>query len=88
MRKVDYNGKQCDAIPIDFDTSVGEKWAIYKLEDKSEIRLKFEVIEIMKVIDEYQPNGEPVYLFTHTTQLVTRAPDNLQKHVQDKKKLQ
>jgi hypothetical protein len=88
VRKVEYNGKQCDAIPMDFDTEIGEKWAQHKTTDGSVIRLKFEVIEIMKVVGEYQPNGEPVYLFTHTTQLVTRAPDELQKHVQDKKKLQ
>lgn len=92
MRKIDYQGKIVDAIPLDFELIDGqETWLKFKLSDGAIVRVKFEVQEWVRVVDIYTPQGEPLYVFTHSMTSTTRAPEEMQKHnaeAKEKKKLQ
>jgi hypothetical protein len=90
VRKVDYNGKLCNAIPVEFEAGT-EPWVIYKIADGTTFKIRLSVTEFIRIENEFQPNGEPAYMFTHALHTITLGPDELQKHAQeikDKKKVQ
>jgi hypothetical protein len=72
---VEYQGARAQALQLDF-TTVAEPWAEYELEDGTQIRIKPVLAQIFRVIDQFQPNGDPVYgLQIGTLPVFTIPPD-------------
>lgn len=53
-------GPFVDAVEVPVSES-SEKWSEYKLEDGTTIRVKQVVLEIMRAVGEYDPDGNPMY---------------------------
>ena len=75
--KVPYQGRQVDGLEMEFKTKK-EEWNEYEISDGSTLRLKPVIISIVK-IDEYDPDGNPVYMAKATNVVSISAPENLRK---------
>jgi len=60
---VDYNGKKVEGTSIDFDVKK-EEWNEYEF-DGSRVRARAVVTRVVKLDNEKNQNGDPVYLFWH-----------------------
>ena len=78
MPKIPYKGQQVDATEVDFEVRK-EDWSEYQLRDGATIKMKMVVIEVLKVPDEYDNEGNPIYVIKSNNVLAVRAPDNLKK---------
>ncbi|GMR20527.1 MAG: hypothetical protein BMS9Abin36_1123 [Gammaproteobacteria bacterium] len=56
-----------------------EKWSVFLLDDGTTLKLKPAVLEIWRVIDEYDANGDPKYMVKSQNMMTVYAPDNLKK---------
>jgi hypothetical protein len=53
-----------DSINLDFKT-IKEEWNVYELDDKTRVRVRFNVAKILQAVDKsgktpLNPNGEPI----------------------------
>lgn len=80
MPRIPYKGREVDATEVDFQTRK-EEWNEYQLMDGTSIKMKLVVSEIFKVADEYDEEGNPVYVVRSNNVLVVRSPDNLKKRL-------
>ncbi|MBI2858663.1 MAG: hypothetical protein HYX90_06265 [Chloroflexi bacterium] len=78
MPKVRWQGKDVDALEVRFK-GIREDWNEYDLEDGTTLRMKAVVAEIIRVVDQYDQENNPVYMVKSTNMLVVKAPDNLKK---------
>lgn len=76
--KIAHKGKEKDGIDLDFKT-LKEEWNEYDLEDGSRIRLKSVISNIVKVPNEFDEEGNPVYVVRSTNILAVSSPDYLRK---------
>ena len=67
-----------DAELIDI-SKAEERWSIYELDDGTQVRSRPTVIEAWRVIDEYDAEGNPLYIMK--AQVITSiiAPENLKR---------
>lgn len=56
-----------------------ERWSSVTLDDGTTIRIKQTVTQVIKVDDEFDQDGNPVYLTKSANVMVVDAPDNLRK---------
>jgi hypothetical protein len=56
-----------------------EPWTEYLLDDGTVVRLKLVVTAAYRVKDQWDPEGNPVYVLTSTNVVKTSSPDNLRK---------
>lgn len=68
--------KQGIEIPI---VSSEEFWSKATLEDGSVLRYKASLTKVVRVIDDYDEDGNPVYIVTQTGALSVNAPAELKK---------
>jgi hypothetical protein len=54
-------GPQVDAVEVPIADHT-ERWSDYELEDGTIIKVKQVPLEILKVIDHYDPDGNPLYV--------------------------
>jgi len=73
--KVNYQGKLIDAIEMDFIAKEG--WNEYELSDGTILRMKAVASNIIKVLDEYDNDGNPVYMVRSSNVLGISAPEHL-----------
>ena len=78
MPKIPYGKGEVDATELDFQTRK-EDWNEYQLMDGTAIKMKLVVSDIFKVPDEYDNEGNPVYVVRSRNVLVVRSPDNLKR---------
>ena len=78
MVKINRGGKQVEATVIDFRIEK-EDWNEYQLLDGSHLRLRVVLSEVYRVNDEYDADGNPVYVTKSGNVLVIRATDELKK---------
>ena len=71
-------GGQGDATPIDINQA-NEQWNTYLLDDGSTLRAKLVVTKVVRVDNQYAPDGNPVYIFQSQNICVVDAPDSLKK---------
>lgn len=79
-KTVDYQGKKVPGEVLEFEAKT-ENWNQYTLEDGTSVKMKVVLLEVVRVVNEYGPNGEPVYIFTAQQITGTSAPDGLKKKV-------
>lgn len=70
-----------DAELIEVQQS-SEQWNQYLLGDGTVIKLKVVVTEVWRVENEYDADGNPVYLVRSKNVLAVTSPDNLRKPTQ------
>jgi hypothetical protein len=72
---VPYQDRQVEAVRVAF-TSGGEPFASYQLADGSTLQLKAVLLEVLRLVNEYNPNGDPVYVMkARPVSNVTVAPE-------------
>lgn len=62
---------------IEFETE-RESWNSYILEDGTKVKLKAVAATIVR-LDEYLPNGDPMYMVNASNVVATDIPDNLKR---------
>ncbi len=73
--KVNYKGQLVDAVEMDFKAT--EEWNEYELSDGTILRMKAVTSNIIKVLGEYDDDGNPVYMVKSSNVLGVSAPKNL-----------
>ncbi len=75
-------GPFVDGVEVPVDSS-SEKWNEYTLEDGTKIRLKPVIIEVIRVTDQYDPEGNPLYV-TKAQPIVTilEVQERLKRKIQ------
>jgi hypothetical protein len=76
--KVNFQGREVDAVEVDFKT-IKEEWNEYDLTDGTRIRLKSVASNMVRVINEYDNDGNPIYLVKSSNVLALSVPDNLKR---------
>lgn len=76
--KVNYQGKETDAVEVDF-RAVKEDWNEYDLNDGTRIKLKSVASNMVRLINEYDNDGNPIYLVKSSNVLALSVPDNLKR---------
>jgi len=54
-------------------------WTEYKLDDGSIIKVKAVILEIKRAVDQYNLEGNPIYVMQQTIISTVQAPDDLKK---------
>jgi len=54
-------------------------WSEYTLADGAVIRVKGVLLDVKRLIGQYKPDGEPIYVMQITMVNQARVPDNLKK---------
>jgi hypothetical protein len=73
------NGVVKEGIDVPVDES-NERWTEMKLKDGAAIRVKLSVIQVLRVNDEFDPEGNPLYVVKGAPMLsVVSVPDSLRK---------
>ncbi len=78
MPKMPYKEQEVDATEVDFQTRK-EDWNEYQLMDGSVIKVKLVVGSIFRIPDEYDNEGNPIYIVRSKNVLMVRSPDTLRK---------
>jgi len=50
-----------DGIDVQIDEAI-ERWSDYKLSDGTQIRVKQNVLRCVKILEKFDPDGNPVYM--------------------------
>lgn len=79
MAKKAFNigGKQIMGEEIEFETE-RESWSTYLLVDGTKLRMKSVATTIIR-LDEFLPNGDPMYMVNASNVVATDVPDQLRK---------
>jgi len=64
--------------PVDIVSSK-DGWSEFTLADGTVLRAKATVLDVKKLIGQYNAEGEPIYMLQLTMVNQTRVPDNLKK---------
>ena len=78
MPKVPYQGREVDADDVSF-AILKEDWNRYQLHDGSELRLRLVVSDILRISNEYDAEGNPVYLVKSKNFTTVTSPDELKR---------
>jgi hypothetical protein len=70
-----------DAELIEIEKST-ENWNEYTLADGTILRVKPVLLEVWRILDEYDPDGNPQYVLKTAALPVVRSPEALKKKVQ------
>ena len=68
--------KEAELVEV---TSSSEPWATYLLADGSHLKQKVVLSEVWRVIDEYDNEGNPVYVLKSNGIINIQAPDELKR---------
>jgi hypothetical protein len=75
---VDYQGRKVKGEVVEFQPPP-ENFSIYNLADGTTIKLKTVLLEVVRVVGEYGPTGDPVYVFTAQQIVNTVSPEALKQ---------
>jgi hypothetical protein len=59
--EVEYEGKRVPAEQLEFTAKIPEPWALYELEDGTQVKIKTVLAQVFRIVDAHLPNGDPVY---------------------------
>lgn len=76
--KIMFQGKECDAESVDVNQT-SEYWNQYLLDDGTVVKFKTVVTDVVKLIGEYDGEGNPVYVIKSKNIVSVSAPDSLKK---------
>ncbi len=76
------DGRTAEAIEVPVDVS-NERWSEYTLEDGTVVRAKMTLISIVRVENEYDAQGVPLYqINAQPTLAFVHVPENLKRKSQ------
>lgn len=75
--KVNFQEKLVDGIEMEYKAK--EEWNIYELSDGTTLRLKPVTTSIAKVLNQYDANGNPIYIVQSSNVLGVSSPEELKK---------
>lgn len=78
MPKIPYKGKEVDGIDVGFKVT-REDWNEYQLSDGTQLRMRLIVSDVIFVPDEFDQEGNPIYVIKSKNMLVVKSPDHLKK---------
>jgi hypothetical protein len=78
-RMVDYQNRKVEGEVVDFHQDSPEAWNAYTFSDGTVLKLKTVLLEAVRLIGEYGPTGEPIYIFSAQQIAAVNAPDNLKQ---------
>jgi hypothetical protein len=76
-KKYSFAGREIMGQEVPFEAE-RESWNAYLLEDGTTLKLKAVASSIVR-LDEYLPNGDPVYIANASLVVATDVPDNLKR---------
>jgi hypothetical protein len=76
-KKYSVGGREIMGEEIEFETE-RESWNTYLLLDGTKVKLKAVAASIVR-LDEYLPNGEPMYIVNASNVVATDVPDALKR---------
>lgn len=74
------DGREADATPVEINQA-SEQWGHYLLDDGSTLKVKLVVTKISRIDNEYDVEGNPVYIFQSTNVTSVNSPEHLKKKV-------
>jgi hypothetical protein len=73
------DGKPTDGFEVPVVEST-ERWTEVKLEDGSVLRVKPSILSAIRILDQWDPDGNPMYaLKAANAMVVAEAPDHLRR---------
>jgi hypothetical protein len=78
FEKIKVRGKDVDAELIDVSQS-SERWNEYLLDDGSVLKIKFILKKVYRLPNEFDPQGNPIYLAESQNILSSTSPDHLKR---------
>ncbi len=76
-KKYNLGGREVMGQEIEFEPE-SERWNSYILEDGTKLRLKAVAATIIR-LDEYLPNGDPMYMVNASNVVAIDVPENLRR---------
>jgi hypothetical protein len=76
-KKFNFAGREIMGEEIEFETE-RESWNTYILLDGTKVKLKAVASSIIR-LDEYLPNGDPMYIVNASNVVATDVPDALKR---------
>jgi hypothetical protein len=80
--KINFGGREVEAdkIPV---SGMREEWNQYMLEDGTVLRVRLIVSDVLRVVGEYNSDGDPVYIIKSTNFVNSDVPSQLRKKEAD-----
>jgi hypothetical protein len=75
------DGREAIAMPIEINQT-SEQWNHYLLDDGSSLRVKLVITKVSRIDNEYDPEGNPVYVFQSTNITSVSSPEDIKKRPQ------
>lgn len=76
--KIPYLGRSVDGVEMDFKT-INEEWNEYQISDGSTIRIKLVMTNIVKLSEEVDRDGTPVYVAKTSNVMAASLPGATRK---------
>lgn len=78
-RDVKYRGQDAKAVVVDIAETTG-RFSQVRLEDGTVFKLMTSPVEVLRILDQWDDKGNPVYSVSHQTVIaIVRSPDRLKK---------
>jgi len=78
LTKVFYQNREIEGVEVDFKT-VKEDWNEYDLDDGTRIKLKSVASNIVRLPNEFDNEGNPVYMVKSSNVMTVSAPERLKR---------
>jgi len=78
--KIPYEGELCDAEEVRIE-SMEEGVNSYRLDDGSVIKARNVFVEVVRLLDRYDKDGQPVYVVKSQNIVSVSAPEELRRPV-------
>jgi len=75
---VRFEGQDIPAEEMEFEVEK-EGWSVYLLSDGTRIKMKNIVARVLRLVDRYKEDGEPLYLLQGSPVISSIVPQNLKK---------
>jgi len=76
--KITLGSKEVEALPIEINQN-NEYWNQYLLDDGTLVKMKLVATKVLRVENEFDAEGNPLYIIQSTNITSVNAPDHLKK---------
>ena len=77
---LDFKGRKVSGAKVDFEIE-NENWNKYSLDDGTKLKVRLVVAQIVRLENEYTPDGDPIYLINSTNIVTADVSEHLKKEV-------
>ena len=78
MPKVNWQSQEVDGVEVRYK-SIREDWNEYDIDDGSTVRIKLLVSDIVRLVDQFDKEGNPIYVVKSGNVVFIKAPDHLKR---------